>query len=187
MARRTPVVLEAPRLPALCRLVCRYAGIPASFPPGSEEWFVLRSGGEPPDFFAKLLEEAVLDDEAEAEVYRSPGAPDGRLPGPGQVTVQSGFVSPCPVDEQLRRAVRADGGRMLVFAVERRDAGGRLLGVTWVGLPEEEPPPEAPFRAAVVRAPCSKDAARAEPNLQGNPAGGHTSSTPSPRPREEYP
>ena len=40
---------------------------------------------------------------------------------------------------------------MFLFAVERRDRAGRLLGVTWAALPEEEPPPWAPFRAAALR------------------------------------
>ena len=35
--------------------------------------------------------------------------------------------------------------------VERRDADGELLGVTWAAVPEEEPPAKDGFRAAVMR------------------------------------
>ena len=34
-------------------------------------------------------------------------------------------------------------------SIDTSDATGRLLGVTWAALPEEEPPPQGPFRAAV--------------------------------------
>jgi hypothetical protein len=47
---------------------------------------------------------------------------------------------------------------VLAFAVERRDARGRLLGVTWVAVPEEEPPPTGEFRAEVLRV-SAEDAA----------------------------
>jgi len=156
MARATPEVLEAPRLPELCRQVCLRSGMPVSPAAGPAERFVLRSGAEPPEFFAKLLEEAALDDEAEAAV----GEPDRLRPGPGQVAVQTGFDSPCPVDEELRRAVRSGSGRVMVFAIERRDTAGRLLGLTWVGLPEDEPLPEAPFRAAVLRRTSTANGSR---------------------------
>jgi hypothetical protein len=40
-------------------------------------------------------------------------------------------------------------GPSLLFSVERRDETGRLLGVTWAAVPEEEPPPQGRYRAAV--------------------------------------
>ena len=108
---------------------------------------MLRSGAQPADLFAKLLEEAFVEDEAEVPLY----GPEGTPSEPGRVVVQAGFDTPCPEPESLRRAVRAGGGPVQLFAVERRDAGGRLLGVTWAAVPEEEPPPQKPYRAAVVR------------------------------------
>ena len=44
-------------------------------------------------------------------------------------------------------------GRALVFAMGQRCAGGRLLGLNWAALPEEEPPPEANFRACSLGGP----------------------------------
>jgi hypothetical protein len=151
MRREAPHVLEAVRLPALYREVCRYAGIPLTPTRASSERFVLRSGAEPPELYGRLLEEAFVEDGAEVAACRPDDPPDFRLPGPGRVVVQPGFGSPCPAREELHRAVQREGGRVLLFAVERRDAGGRLLGVTWAAVPEEEPPPEAAFRAAVFR------------------------------------
>src|SRR5262245_58300127 len=113
-----PHVLEAARLPALYRLVCRYAGIPVSLPPASTDCFVLRSGAERADLFAKLLEEAFLEDEAEVTLY----GPEGTPSEPGRVVVQAGFDTPCPDPESLRRAVQSSGGPMQLFAIERRDA-----------------------------------------------------------------
>jgi hypothetical protein len=104
---------------------------------------VLRSGSEPPNLFAKLLEEAFVEDEAEVPLY----GPEGRPSEPGRVVVQAGFNSPYPDVESLRQAVRPGGGPVQLFAVERRDAGGRLLGVTWAAVPEEEPPPQKPYSA----------------------------------------
>ena len=146
-----PRVLEALRLPELYREICRYAGIPmpsAAVPP---ERFVIRSGSELPELYAKLLEEAFAEDEAEIAVD-APDAPVdlGRL-GPGAVMIRPGFDGICADAEALRQAVRPAGGPALIFAVERRAGDGRLLGLTWAAVPEEEPPPQAPFRAAVCR------------------------------------
>ena len=145
----SPVVLTDPRLPGLYRRVFHYAGVPVPPEPASDERFVVRTGPEPPDLFAKLLEEALVEDEAEVAVWRAGGAPDYHALGDGGLAVRPGFETACPDADVLRRAV-GPGGAML-FAVERRDAGGRLLGVTWVAAPEGEPPPEARFRAAVLR------------------------------------
>jgi hypothetical protein len=145
-----PRPLEALRLPELLRLVCRHAGWaePTSSPCG--ERFVVRCGCEPPDFLARLLEEALVEDEAEVVVRAEGGAPDyGDLPA-GQVAVWSGFDGPCPLADELKRAAEPVGGRALLFAFERRDAAGRLLGVTWVAIPECEPAPQEAFRAAVL-------------------------------------
>ena len=139
-----PDVLEAPRLPALYRDIFRYAGLP--LPPRSApgEQFVLRCGDQPPGLFAALLEEAFVEDEAEVDVRQ-----DGDPTGP--VAIRPGFDSPCPFAEGLKRAAAPEGAPLLVFAVERRGPGGRLLGVTWAAVPEEEPAPDAPYTAAVAR------------------------------------
>lgn len=145
----SPEVLHAPTLPRLYRRVCRYAGVPVPPAPAPDELFVLRSGAEPPDLLAKLLEEAFVDDEAEVPVWRDGDVPDYHGLRPGGLAVQFGFEAPCP--DGLGRLAVPGGGRTLVFAVERRDVDGRVLGVTWVAVPEDEPPPTGEFRAAVLR------------------------------------
>jgi hypothetical protein len=149
MTASAPEVLEALRLPELCRRVCLHAGL--AFPPAStsSERFVLRTGAEPSGLFAKLLEEAFLEDEAEVLVWSADDRPDFQALPPGHVAVRPGFDAPCPVAEELRRAVRPDGGRVILFAVELRDGQGRLLALTWAAIPEEEPPSKEGFRAAV--------------------------------------
>jgi hypothetical protein len=139
----TPDLLEAARLPTLYRQIFLYAGLRPPPGPPSGERFVLRCGDQPPGLFAALLEEAFVDDEA--EVFCQPDD------APGQVVVRPGLPSPCPAAEGLKCAAGAGGAPLLVFAVERRDAGGRLLGVTWAAVPEGEPDPPAPLRAAVAR------------------------------------
>ncbi len=146
-----PTVLEALRLPELCREVCRYAGVPFASPPAVDDRFVVRSGQEAPDLLAKLLEEAFAEDEAEVLVFQGAERPDCGQLRPGQTIVQSGLDAPCPVADALRNAVRPQGGAVLLFAIERRDEVGRLLGVTWAALPEEEPAPQERFQAAVLR------------------------------------
>ena len=47
--------------------------------------------------------------------------------------------------------IGTNAGRALLIAFERRDAAGRLLGVTWAAMPEGEPAPEGMLRAAVLR------------------------------------
>jgi hypothetical protein len=154
-----PEVLHAPTLPSLCRRVCRHAGVPV--PPAiSDERFVLRSGSEPPDIFAKLLEEAFVEDEAAVPVWREGDEPDYRGLVPGGVAVRSGFDVPYP---DGWRYPGLGGGREMSFAVERRDAGGRLLGVTGVAVPEEEPPPTGEYRAAVLRSSAGEAASARQP------------------------
>jgi hypothetical protein len=150
-----PDVLEAPRLPALCRGVCLYAGLPLPPAAAPGERFVVRSGPEPPDLLARLLEEAFIEDGVAVEIEGG-GAP--RLPDPAggapKVAVRPGYGAACPAAEELRRAVAAEGAPVLIFAVERHDDAGRLLGVTWAAVPEEEPPPQGRFRAAVTSYEC---------------------------------
>jgi hypothetical protein len=143
-------VLEAVRLPELYREVCLHAGIPLPPAPPSADRFALRAGAEPTGLFAGLLEEALAEDGAEVVLGRDE-APDFAALGPGGVVVLPGTGPACPDPEALRQAACPGGGAALVFAIERRDAAGRLLGVTWAAVPEDEPPPETPFRAAVVR------------------------------------
>src|SRR4051794_40207251 len=143
-------VHEALRLPELCRQVCAHAGLPLSPVPGAAGRFVLRCGAEPPGLFAELLEEAFVEDEAEVQVWPADGPADYHALPHGHVAVRPGFDSPCPAAEGLARAV-SPGGRVLLFAVERRDGDGRLLGLTWAAMPEEEPPPQAAFRVAILR------------------------------------
>jgi hypothetical protein len=156
MAADPPQIIEAPRLPELYRAVCRYAGVPQPPAAAGEERFVFRSGSEPPGLLAGLLEEGLVDDQAEA----LPGGPaetvaTDRLAA-GQVVVGEGFDIPCPAAEELGWAASPAGGRVLLFAVERLDAAGALLGVTWAAVPYEEPPAGAPFRAAVLRQECDR-------------------------------
>ena len=146
MTADNPRVLEALRLPELCRRVCLSAGIPLAPGPDTQERFVLRSGSAPPGLLAGLLEEAFVEDEAEVLVWLAPDPVDFRRLAPGQLVVRPGFDGPCPAEE----LARAGGGPALLFAVERHDADGGLLGVTWAALPEEEPAPEAGYRAAVL-------------------------------------
>jgi len=145
-----PHILEALRLSDLYRQVCRYAGVPLPPAPAAEDRFILRTGAEPPGLFARLLEEAFAEGGTEFLVRLREVGPDGCPPVAGQILVCSGFASACPAEE-LRRAARPGGGPLLLFAMERRDAECRLLDVTWAAVPEEEPPPEAGFRAAVLR------------------------------------
>jgi len=145
-----PHVLEALRLPDLYRQVCRYAGVPLPPAPAAEDRFILRTGAEPPGLFARLLEEAFAEGGTEFLVRMGDDPSDGCPPAAGQILVCPGFASACPAEE-LKQAARQGGEPLLLFAVERRNAECRLLDVTWAAVPEEEPPPEVGFRAAVLR------------------------------------
>jgi hypothetical protein len=141
--------LEASRLPELYRKVCLHAGIPLPPMPASTERFVFRSGTEPPELFPELLEEAFAEDAGEVPVCLGVcSTPHTGTTAP--LAIRPGFPSACPNAEELRAAV-VPVGPVLLFAIERRDAEDRLLSVTWVATPEEEPAPECPFRAAVLR------------------------------------
>src|SRR4051794_36274124 len=118
MTAGTPDVLEALRLPELYRKVFLYAGIPLPPAAAPGECFVLRSGDQPPDLFAKLLEEAFLEDQTEVGACRPTDPPEAQGQRPGQIEVRPGFDSPCPAAEELRRAARSGAGPVLVFAVE---------------------------------------------------------------------
>jgi hypothetical protein len=145
-----PDLLRAQRLPALLRGVCLYAGLPLPPATAGRECFVVRSGTEPPDLAARLLGEGLLDDGI--EVRAEPAA--DAAPVPGQVVVCGGHAGICPDADELRRAVAPGGEPVLMFAIERRDRAGRVLGVTWAAVPEEEPPPQGDFRAAVRSYEC---------------------------------
>jgi hypothetical protein len=140
-------IVEAARLPELWRRVCGRAGVPLP-PAATGAHFVFRSGAEPAEFLAKLLEEAVVDDEAEVRVLAGDEAasPVGDV---AVLSVKPGFASACPAEGRLRAAVAGRGATLLV-AVERYDLQGRLAGVTWAALPEQEPSPQGVFRAALL-------------------------------------
>ena len=154
MPATVPQTLEALRLPELYRAVCGAAGIPLPSPRLPVERFIVRSGPEQPQLYAELLEEAFAEDEAEIAVEQPDNPVDLERLGPGAVVIRPGFDFPCPDAEALRQAVRPGGGQTLLFAVERRDAHGRLLGLTWAATPGDEPDPKSPYRAAVLRQEC---------------------------------
>jgi hypothetical protein len=143
------VVLTDPRIPGLYRKVWAFAGIPAPPSPATAERFVVRAGAERPELFAELLEEALVEDAAEVTVWQDGAVADYAALGDGGLAVQAGAGMSCPFEPELRAAVSP--GRALLFAVEQRDATGRLLGVTWAAVPEREPPPTAALKAAVMR------------------------------------
>jgi CheY-like chemotaxis protein len=149
--RGGPQVVEARRLPELLRSICQLAGLTLPRRSDVTERFVVRCGADPPDFFARLLEEALAADGDEVTVLPSADAPGEDVPPPGRLAVQPGFSPPCPVGDELRRAASPGGGRTMDFAIERRGAAGQLLGVTWAAVPESESSPEAGLRAAVLR------------------------------------
>src|SRR5438105_3170782 len=105
MPKQVPDVLESPRLPALCRGVCLYAGLPLPPAPVSGERFVVRSGGEPAEFFVRLLGEGFAGDEIEVHAAPLGDEPDSAMAGTAKVLVRPGFDSPCPDAEELSRAV----------------------------------------------------------------------------------
>src|SRR5262245_15786557 len=148
MTRGTCDVLEAARLQALCRGVCLYAGLPLPPATAPGERFIVRSGQERPDFLARLLTEAFIEDGIEVQASSAEDLVDLLAPGQAKVIVRPGFAAPCPVADELGQAIGASGP-VVLFAVERVDQAGKLLGVTWAAVPEEEPAPQGRFRAAV--------------------------------------
>src|SRR5262249_23807592 len=148
MSGNDPLVVQALRLPELCREVCRFAGLVPPPAQSAGDHFIVRSGNEPPALFARLIEEAFAEDSAEVAVEQA-DEPAGGHPR-GEVSVRPGFAFPCPAVERLRLAARPQGGAVLLFAVERRSTSGELVELTWAALPDGEPPPAAPLRAAVM-------------------------------------
>jgi hypothetical protein len=152
-------VLAAARLPELCRRACAYAGLPTRRTCSPGVRFVVRSGQEPAELVAKLLEEALAEEAPEMALPE-----DGPDPGPGPagwVLVREGFDCPCPIGRELEQLLSP--ARPLTFAVEQQDPGGRLLSRTWVVLSEELPLPEMPLTAAVARETFSCDAGTERP------------------------
>ena len=144
-----PEVLTAARLSDLCRLVLERAGIlrDAGTPPADR--FVVRSGPEPPELLAKLLQEALAEEAPEIPTLRADEELDCAALAAGAVVVQQGYRVPGPIPLDLWQSVR--GGRVLLFAVERRDANGAVLSALWAALSDEPPEQEAPLKAVVAR------------------------------------
>lgn len=147
MSHPGPDILEAARLSTLCRGVCLYAGLPLPPATAPGQRFVVRSGAEPPELLAKLMEEGFIDDGIDV-CNGDPQTECDPASSRVRVFVLRGFGGACPAVEELLRAVDS-AGPALLFAVERRDEAGRLLGVTWAAVPEEEPSPQGRYRAAV--------------------------------------
>jgi hypothetical protein len=148
MAHARVEVLTAARLPELWRKVCAHAGVMLTQVPVGPSRFVVRSGGESPELLAKLLEEALAEDGAEVVAIPGDDALADSVPTSGRVQVRGGYPFPCPLDAELRGV--AELGDVIIFAVERWDAAGRLAQVTWAGMPDELPASEAPLAASVM-------------------------------------
>jgi hypothetical protein len=140
-------VLMAPRIPDLCRQVWAYAGLPVGGASPTGDRFVIRSGPEPEEWLAKVLQEAFAEDVPDIVPFEEGLDPEA-LP-PDRVVVREGFDAPCPIGQELEEV--ASPGRPLTFAVERRDRLGRMRSVTWVVLSEELLLQEVPLTAAVAR------------------------------------
>jgi hypothetical protein len=142
-----PEALTAARLSDLCRLVLVRAGIPGDGAP-TEERFIVRSGPEPPELLAKLLEEALAEEAPEIPTFLADETVDAAALAPGEVVVQQGYRVPGPIPLDLWQSVR--GGRVLLFAVERRGKSGAVRSVLWAALSDEPPDGEAPLKAVVA-------------------------------------
>jgi hypothetical protein len=142
-----PEALTAARLSDLCRLVVERAGIPNSGQPTADR-FIVRSGPEPPELLAKLLQEGLDEGAPEIPTLLEEEALDVAALAPGGVAVQQGYSVPGPIPLDLWLSVR--GGRVLLFAVERRDPAGKILSVLWAALSDEPPDQEAPLKAVVA-------------------------------------
>jgi hypothetical protein len=138
--------LTAASLPELCRRVCAYAGVA----PASGERYLVRTGRSDPGAVALLLAEALALPREGPRVLESDE--DAATLNPGEVAVVAGTGTPCPAGANLLEvAVLLDVPDPLELELERRDAAGRLLGVTWVVLAAEAPVSELPLTAAVLR------------------------------------
>jgi hypothetical protein len=142
-----PEALTAARLPDLCRLVAERAGIPLSGETTAER-FIVRSGPEPPELLAKLLQEGLPEDAPEIPTFLEEEMLDPAALSPGAVVVQQGYRVPGPIPLDLWLSAR--GGRVVLFAVERRDAAGKVVSVLWAALSDEPPDQEAPLKAVVA-------------------------------------
>lgn len=142
-----PEVLTAPRLSDLCRRVCERAGLPTRGEATADR-FILRSGPEPPELLGKLLEEGLAADGSAMLTFRQDEEVDTAALAPGQIVVQEGYRVPGPLPLDLWQSVR--GGRVLLFAVERRTAAGALVSVLWAALSDEPVSQEAPLKAVVA-------------------------------------
>jgi hypothetical protein len=145
--RHPDEVLRASRMNDLYRQVWAYAGLPARGTHPTADRFIVRSGPEPAEWLAKLLQEASAEDAPDVVPYEEGTDPDA-LPA-DRVVVREGFEEPCPIGQELEEVVSP--GEPVTFAVERHDPGGRLLDRTWVVLSEELPVQEVPLTAAVAR------------------------------------
>jgi hypothetical protein len=143
-----PEALTAARLSDLCRLVVERAGIPTSVGLATGDRFVVRSGPEPPELLAKLLQEGLAEDAPEIPTLLANEEVDPKVLASGTVVVQQGYRAPGPIPLDLWQSVR--GGRVLLFAVERRNAKGALVSVLWAALSDEPPDQEAPLKAVVA-------------------------------------
>jgi hypothetical protein len=143
-----PEALTAARLADLCRQVVERAGIPTSAREATGDRFVVRSGPEPPELLAKLLQEGLAEDAPEIPTLLVDQDLDLQTLAPGAVVVQQGYRVPGPIPLDLWQSVR--GGRVLLFAVERRDPKGALVSVLWAALSDEPPDQEAPLKAVVA-------------------------------------
>jgi hypothetical protein len=143
-----PEVLTAARLSDLCRLVVERAGIPISAGEATADRFVVRSGPEPPELLAKLLQEGLAEDAPEIPTLLADQEVDPGALAPGEVVVQQGYRAPGPIPLDLWQSVR--GGRVLLFAVERRGPKGELVSVLWAALSDEPPDQEAPLKAVLA-------------------------------------
>jgi hypothetical protein len=142
-----PEALTAARLSDLCRLVLQRAGIaPAAQAAGDR--FIVRSGPEPPELLAKLLLEGLAEGAPEIPTFREDEEITAAALAPGEVVVQQGYRVPGPIPLDLWQSVR--GGRVLLFAVERRSARGDVQSVLWAALSDEPPDQEAPLKAVVA-------------------------------------
>jgi hypothetical protein len=142
-----PEVLTAARLSDLCRLVAERAGIPLTGETTADR-FIVRSGPEPPELLAKLLQEGLAEDAPEIPTLLEEESLDLAAVAPGEVAVQQGYRVPGPIPLDLWQAVR--GGRVLLFAVERHDPAGKVVSVLWAALSDEPPDQEAPLKAVVA-------------------------------------
>ena len=142
-----PEALTAARLSDLCRLVLERAGMPVITGQTADK-FVVRSGPEPPELLAKLLQEGLAEGAPEIPTVLADEEVNLATRAPGEVVVQQGYRAPGPIPLDLWQSVR--GGRVLLFAIERRDAKGRLVSALWAALADEPPDQEAPLKAVVA-------------------------------------